>query len=203
MINLNNSLKNNANLRRLSLSHADLDSKSVELLINSITNMKHLLSFSIDENYIGVNSIIQIINSLSANCHDLSNLNISKTIEPHTKGLKELWDSLTNIYNLNQFICQDNNINCKDMLLFKDKLSNNFIMLNKIDFSYNADIDSNLLNDFLPVFKEYFNHVEVLALWGVGFISKEDIIKFRNIFPGRIRLRNTKNIKKKNSNNNN
>ena len=203
MTNLINSLKNNTNLTRLSLSHADLDSKSVELLINSITNMKHLLRFSIDENYIGVNSIIQIINSLSANCHDLSNLNISKTIEPHTKGLKELWDSLTNIYNLNQFICQDNHINSKDMLLLKDKLSNNFIMLNKINFSYNADIDTNVLNDFLPVFKKYFNHVEALALWGVGIISKEDIIKFRNIFPGRIRIRNTKNNKKKNFNNNN
>ena len=119
----------------------------------------------------------------------MSILNISKTINPHKEGLNELWDILSNIYNLNIFKCQDNNINAKDMILFKNKLSNNFIMLNLIDFSYNIDIDTNVLNDVLPEFKKYLNHIETLSFLGVGTFIEEELIKFRGIFPGRIKMR--------------
>ncbi len=65
-------------------------------------------------------------------------------------------------------------------------------MLNQIDFSYNIDIDYNVLNDFLPEFKKYLNHVEVILFWGVGTLKDEELTKFRSIFPGRIKMRNKK-----------
>ena len=191
--NLSNSIKNNlSNLRGISLYHTFLTSKSVEKLIYIINNMKDLLSFVIAENDIGTDSIIKITKSLSENCHDLTILDISKTINPHNEGLNELWDSLSKINNLNKFKCQDNCINAKDILLFKNKLSDNFIMLNHIDFSYNIDIDATILNDFLPEFKKYLNHVEVLLFWGVGTLTEDELNKFRGIFPGRIKMRNKK-----------
>ena len=190
---LNNSINNNLfNLRGISLYHTFLTSKSVEKLINLIKNMKDLLSFVIAENNIGTDSIIKIVNSLSENCHDLTILDISKTINKHENGLNELWDSLSNIYNLNKLKMQDDNINFKDMEIFKKKLSNSFIMLNQIDFSYNIDIDYNVLNDFLPEFKKYLNHVEVILFWGVGTLKNEELNQFRSIFPGRIKMRNKK-----------
>ena len=193
MININNALKNNLkNIKELCLSHTSLTSKSIKGLIDIITNLKNLISLSISENDIGKNSIIQIVKNLKDNCHDLIILNISKTIEPHNDGLNELWDSLSNIYNLREFYCQDNNINYKDMILFKNKLPNNYFMLNKIDFSYNADIDSNVLNELLPEFKKYLNYVEAFCFWDIGNIPIKDLIKFRGIFPSRIRLRNKK-----------
>ena len=154
--------------------------------------MKELLSFVIAENDIGTDSIIKITKSLSENCHDLTILDISKTINKHENGLNELWDSLSNIYNLNKLKIQDDNINCKDMEIFKTKIPNSFIMLNQIDFSYNIDIDYNVLNDFLPEFKKYLNHVEVILFWGVGTLKDEELTKFRSIFPGRIKMRNKK-----------
>ena len=159
-------------------------------LIDMIKNMKHLSKFSISENDIGSNSIIQFVKNISENCHELTILDISKTIESHKEGLYDLWEYLSNIYNLNIFKCQDNYINAKDMLLFKNKLSNNFIMLNEIDFSYNRDISVEVLNDFLPEFQKYFNHAEDLAFWGVGTLNSEELRKFRDMFPGRIRFRN-------------
>ena len=190
---LNNSINNNLfNLRGISLYHTFLTSKSVENLINMIKKMKDLLSFVIAENNIGTDSIIKIVNSLSENCHDLTILDISKTINKHENGLNELWDSLSNIYNLNKLKMQDDNINFKDMEIFKKKLSNSFIMLNQIDFSYNIDIDYNVLNDFLPEFKKYLNHVEVILFWGVGTLKNEELNQFRSIFPGRIKMRNKK-----------
>ena len=191
MININNLINNNLkNLRELSLYQTFLNSKSVKGLIDMIKNMKHLLKFSISENDIGANSIIQFVKNISQNCPELTFLDISKTIESHKEGLYELWDYLSNIYNLNILECQDNYINAKDMLLFKNKLSNNFIMLNKIDLSYNKDISVDVLNDFLPEFKKYLNQVEALYFWGVGTLNSEELRKFREIFPGRIRLRN-------------
>ena len=190
---LSNSIKNNlSNLRGISLYHTFLTSKSVEKLINLIKNMKDLLSFVIAENNIGTDSIIKIVNSLSENCHELTILDISKTINKHENGLNELWDSLSKIYNLNKLKIQDDNINGKDIEIFKTKLSNSFIMLNQIDFSYNIDIDYNVLNDFLPEFKKYLNHVEVILFWGVGTLKDEELTKFRSIFPGRIKMRNKK-----------
>jgi hypothetical protein len=190
---LNNSINNNLfNLRGISLYHTFLTSKSVENLINMIKKMKDLLSFVIAENDIGTDSIIKIVKNLSENCHDLTILDISKTINKHENGLNELWDSLSNIYNLNKLKMQDDNINFKDMEIFKKKLSNSFIMLNQIDFSYNIDIDYNVLNDFLPEFKKYLNHVEVILFWGVGTLKDEELTKFRSIFPGRIKMRNKK-----------
>ena len=190
---LNNSINNNLfNLRGISLYHTFLTSKSVENLINMIKKMKDLLSFVIAENDIGTDSIIKIVKNLSENCHDLTILDISKTINKHENGLNELWDSLSNIYNLNKLKMQDDNINFKDMEIFKKKLSNSFIMLNQIDFSYNIDIDYNVLNNFLPEFKKYLNHVEVILFWGVGTLKDEELTKFRSIFPGRIKMRNKK-----------
>ena len=191
MLSINNLINNNLkNLRELSIYHTFLNSKEVKGLIDMIKNMKYLSKFSISENDIGSNSIIQFIKNISENCHELTFLDISKTIEPHKEGLDELWDYLSNIYNLNILECQDNYINAKDMLLFKNKLSNNFIMLNKIDFSYNKDINADVLNDILPEFQKYFNHAEALLFWGVGTINVEELNKFRELFPGRIRLRN-------------
>ena len=191
MLSLNNLMNNNLkNLRELSLYQTFLNSKTIKGLINMIKNMKHLFRFSISENDIGSYSVIQFVKNISENCHELTILDISKTIEPHTEGLDELWDSLSNIYNLNILECQDNYINSKDILLFKNKLSNNFIMLNKLDLSYNNDISVNVLNDFLPEFKKYLNHAEALFFWGVGTLNDEELSKFREIFPGRIRLRN-------------
>jgi len=183
-------INNLKNLRELSLNHNFLNSKKVKGLIDMIKNMKHLSKFSISENDIGSNSIIQFVKNISENCHELTILDISKTIQFHKEGLYELWEYLSNIYNLNIFKCQDNYINAKDMLLFKSKLSNNFIMLNEIDFSYNRDISADVLNDFLPEFQKYFNHAEDLAFWGVGILNGEELRKFREMFPGRIRFRN-------------
>lgn len=183
-------INNLKNQRELSLNHNFLNSKKVKGLIDMIKNMKHLSKFSISENDIGSNSIIQFVKNISENCHELTILDISKTIESHKEGLYELWEYLSNIYNLNIFKCQDNYINAKDMLLFKSKLSNNFIMLNEIDFSYNRDISADVLNDFLPEFQKYFNHAEDLAFWGVGTLNGEELRKFREMFPGRIRFRN-------------
>ena len=109
---INNSIKNNLiNLREISLFHTSLTSKSLEELIDIIQNLKQLVSFSINENDIGTNSIIQIVKTLRDNCHDLTRLDISKTLEYHNVGLDELWDALTNINNLSRFVCQDNYMN--------------------------------------------------------------------------------------------
>ena len=184
------SINNLLNLRELSLDNNFLNSKAVKGLIDMIKNMKHLSKFSISENDIGSNSIIQFVKNISENCHELTFLDISKTIESHKEGLYELWEYLSNIHNLNILKCQDNYINAKDMLLFKNKLSNNFIMLNEIDFSYNKDISADVLNDFLQEFQKYFSHAEDLYFWGVGTLNGEELRKFREMFPGRIRLRN-------------
>ena len=191
IIHLNDLLKNNLiNIRKLSLSRNNLNSKSVEEFIDNIKNLKHLLSFCISENDIGIKSIIQITRNLRDNCLQLIYLNISKTIEPHKEGLNELWDSISTIHNLSEFSCQDNYINSEDMALIRNKLPNSFIMLNRIDFSYNDDIDVNILNVFLTEIKKYLYHIETLIFWGVGKLNNRDLIKFRGMFPGRIRLRN-------------
>ena len=156
--------------------------------------MKNLSHFSIGENEIGTDSIIHIIRCLAENCHDLSILDISKTLNPHNEGLNELWDALINIYSLNRLNCQDNHINSKDMILFKNRLENNFIMLNLIDFSYNIEIDTKVLNDFLPNVKKYLHHVEVLSFLGVGISTEEEVIKFREILPGRIKIKKMRNF---------
>ena len=183
-------------IKKFSLYHCNLNQNCTIPLINLIINMKNLLCFNIDENEIGINSIIQIIKCLSENCHDLTVLDISKTLKPHKEGLNKLWDILINIYNLKKFYCQDNYINAKDMILFKNKLLDNFIMLNMIDFSYNVDIDAKILNGFLPYVKKYLNHVEVLSFLGVGISTEEELIKFRGIFPGRIKIKKVRNFRK-------
>ena len=178
------------NLKGLSLYHTFLNSKSGELLVNMLCNMKNLNNFIIAENDIGTEIIIKIIKCLSENCHDLNNLDISKTINKHFEGLNDLWDYLSKIYNLNKLKIQDNYINNYDMELFKEKLSDYFIMLNQLDLSYNSDIDGNVLNNFLPELKQYLNQIEVISFWGVGYLKEEELNKFREIFPGRIKLRN-------------
>ena len=185
---------NLSNLKALSLFHSSLNKNYTISLINLIKNMKNLTHFSIGENEIGTDSIIHIIRCLAENCHDLSILDISKTLNPHNEGLNELWDALINIYNLNKFNCQDNHINSKDMILFKNRLENNFIMLNLIDFSYNIEIYTTVLNDFLPNVKKYLNHVEVLSFLGVGISTEEEVIKFREILPGRIKIKKMRNF---------
>jgi hypothetical protein len=188
---LSNSIKKKLfNLKSLSLYHTFLNSKSGEMLINMLSNMKNLINFIISENDIGTEIIIKILKCLSENCHDLNNLDISKTINEHFEGLNNLWDYLSQIYNLNKLKIQDNYINNYDMELFKEKLSDNFIMLNQLDLSYNSDIDGTVLSNFLPELKKYSNQIEVISFWGVGYLNEQELNKFREIFPGRIKLRN-------------
>ena len=65
-------------------------------------------------------------------------------------------------------------------------------MMVTVILTYNIDIDATILNDFLPEFKKYLNHVEVLLFWGVGTLTEDELNKFRGIFPGRIKMRNKK-----------
>ena len=182
--------KKTFNLKEISFTHNFLTSKSVDILIKIIQNTKNLTSFIIAENEIGKDNIIKIVKSLSENCHDLNILDISKTMNKHNECVNELWDYLSKIYNLNKLKIQDNYINGNDLELFMKKFPDYFIMLNLVDFSYNEEIDNNLLNQFLPELKKYLNFIEVIIFWGVGKLSEDELNKFRNIFPGRIKLRN-------------
>ena len=177
-------------LKEISFTHNFLTSKSVDILIKIIQNTKNLKSFIIAENEIGKENIIKIVKSLSENCHDLNILDISKTMNKHNECVNELWDYLSKIYNLNKLKIQDNYINGNDLELFMKKFPDYFIMLNLIDFSYNEEIDNNILNQFLPELKKYLNFIEIIIFWGVGKLSEDELNKFRNIFPGRIKLRN-------------